>query len=150
MVIHSRESTTNDEKQAPDYSLPPRVLIVGAGLGGLLLAILREHAKIPYKVFERAQEAKPIGLVVTLNAQVQGVLEQLGIYDDLVKVSLPVLELNIYNEKLKLIMKNGPMNNKELLGYEFIVFPRPALFDLLLARIPKEKIVFKKKILKTE
>lgn len=53
-------------------------------------------------------------MVVTLNAQVQGVLEQLGIYDDLVKVSLPVLELNIYNEKLKLIMKNGPMNNKEL------------------------------------
>ena len=30
------------------------------------------------------------------------------------------------------------------------MFPRPALYDLLLAKIPKEKIVFKKKVLKTE
>lgn len=30
------------------------------------------------------------------------------------------------------------------------MFPRPVLYDLLLAKIPKEKIVFKKKVLKTE
>ncbi|KAF9326211.1 hypothetical protein BG006_010349 [Podila minutissima] len=47
-------------------------------------------------------------------------------------------------------MKNGPMDTKEFVGYDYLVFPRPVLYDLLLAKILKEKIVFKKKVLKTE
>ena len=39
----------------------PHVMIVGAGLAGLLLAILLDHAGIPYEVFERAKEIKPLG-----------------------------------------------------------------------------------------
>ncbi|KAG0376826.1 hypothetical protein BGX24_007169, partial [Mortierella sp. AD032] len=39
---------------------PPRVLIVGAGLGGLFLGILLEEAGIPYEIFERTQEIKPL------------------------------------------------------------------------------------------
>ncbi len=39
----------------------PHVLIVGAGLAGLLLAILLDHAKIPYEIYERANEIKPLG-----------------------------------------------------------------------------------------
>lgn len=33
------------------------------------------------------------------------------------------------------------------LGYDYLVFPRPVLYDLLLAKVPKEKIAFKKKVL---
>lgn len=39
----------------------PKVLIVGAGLAGLTLALLLQKANIPYEVFERAQESKPLG-----------------------------------------------------------------------------------------
>ncbi|KAG9072965.1 hypothetical protein KI688_000746 [Linnemannia hyalina] len=39
------------------------VMIVGAGLGGLTLALLLEKkAKIGYHVYERAAEVKPLGL----------------------------------------------------------------------------------------
>lgn len=41
--------------------LPPKVLISGAGLGGLFLAILLERAAIPYHIYERAAVAKPLG-----------------------------------------------------------------------------------------
>ncbi|KAG0093805.1 hypothetical protein BGZ92_001550 [Podila epicladia] len=36
------------------------------------------------------------------------------------------------------------------LGYDIIVFPRPALYDLLLAKIPKHKILFRKKVLSVQ
>jgi hypothetical protein len=40
---------------------PPHVLIAGGGLGGLFLGILLEKAGIPYTIFERATEMKPLG-----------------------------------------------------------------------------------------
>lgn len=44
-------------------SSPPRVLIVGAGIGGLTLAILLELAGIPYELFERYHENKAYGII---------------------------------------------------------------------------------------
>lgn len=41
----------------------PTVIIVGAGLAGLTLAILLEKAKIEYLIFEKASEVKPLGIV---------------------------------------------------------------------------------------
>jgi hypothetical protein len=40
---------------------PPRVLIAGGGLGGLFLGLLLEKAGIPYEIFERSAEIKPLG-----------------------------------------------------------------------------------------
>jgi hypothetical protein len=40
---------------------PPHVLIAGAGLAGLFLGILLEEAGIPYAIFERSAEIKPLG-----------------------------------------------------------------------------------------
>lgn len=39
----------------------PKVLIVGAGIGGLMLAILLKKGGIPFLIFERAKEVKPLG-----------------------------------------------------------------------------------------
>jgi len=39
------------------------VLIVGAGLAGLLLAILLDKAGIPYQIYERAASVKPLGMI---------------------------------------------------------------------------------------
>jgi len=39
----------------------PRVLIVGAGIGGLFLGIILDRAGIPYEIFERATEIKQLG-----------------------------------------------------------------------------------------
>jgi len=39
----------------------PTVLIVGAGIGGLLLGALLERASIRYSIFERAVSVKPLG-----------------------------------------------------------------------------------------
>lgn len=39
----------------------PKVLIVGAGIGGLTLGILLQKGGIDYQIFERAKEVKPLG-----------------------------------------------------------------------------------------
>ena len=40
----------------------PTVLIIGAGLGGLLFGALLEKADIPYTIFERVATVKPLGM----------------------------------------------------------------------------------------
>lgn len=39
----------------------PKVMIVGAGIGGVTLALLLLKANIPFSLFERAKEVKPLG-----------------------------------------------------------------------------------------
>ncbi|KAF8944549.1 hypothetical protein BGZ47_004105 [Haplosporangium gracile] len=65
----------------------PLVLIVGAGVARLFLAILLERAGIPYQIYERAKGVT-LGAVMSLNARVFPVIEQLGLYKELLKVSL--------------------------------------------------------------
>src|SRR5690554_6534803 len=55
----------HSEKTKKQEPLPSnrssRVLIVGAGLEGLFLAILLERLGIPFYLFERATRIKPLG-----------------------------------------------------------------------------------------
>lgn len=39
----------------------PHVVIVGAGLAGLLLAILLDQASISWEIYERSKEIRPLG-----------------------------------------------------------------------------------------
>ena len=60
---------SHDEPQAKYPSQPPpigdgknpHVVIAGAGVAGLFLAILLDRAGIPYQIYERAREVKPLG-----------------------------------------------------------------------------------------
>lgn len=47
---------------AVEQPKPFHVLISGAGVGGLMLAILLDKAGIDFSVFERAKSVKPLGI----------------------------------------------------------------------------------------
>ncbi|KAF9984940.1 hypothetical protein BGZ75_003511 [Mortierella antarctica] len=127
---------------------PPKVLIVGAGLAGLFLAILLERANIPYHIFERAAKVKQLGAVLVLDASILAVFEQLGLFDDLMAISFPVRRFRMFHGDMSVIAEFSPGKDiKKLVGYDYIVFPRPDLYDLLLTKVPTEKISFGKKIL---
>ncbi|KAF8944547.1 hypothetical protein BGZ47_004103 [Haplosporangium gracile] len=107
-------------------------------------------AGIPYQIYERAQKVKPLGGVMSLNASILPALEQLGLYDELKKVSLPATGgFHIYNSSMSLIAK-VKSELSEVIGYDRAVFPRAEFYEVLLAKIPAEKIHFSKKVMSLE
>ncbi|KAG0305562.1 hypothetical protein BGZ98_003939 [Dissophora globulifera] len=136
-----------DSNRVYAASSPPRVIIVGAGISGVFLAILLERANIPYQIFERASAVKQLGAVMSLNVNILPVFEQLGLYDDLMNISFTSPGMNIYGENMKKIAYRGNETLKETIGYDFIVFSRPKLYDLLLAQLSPNKVLFGKKVL---
>ncbi|KAG0305464.1 hypothetical protein BGZ98_004085 [Dissophora globulifera] len=128
----------------------PEVLIVGAGLGGIMLGILLEQIGIPYRIFERATKLKPLGSVMTLGPTILPIFEQLGLLDDIIKISLPCKSLDMYNPQLNKIGSIDLSPHKDTGGYENYLFARPRLYELMLNHIPPEKLTMGKKILRIE
>ncbi|KAF9392198.1 hypothetical protein CPC16_003509 [Podila verticillata] len=120
-------SETTESRPTPKS---PFVLISGAGLGGLTLALLLEQAKINYAVFERAVKVKPLGLL-----------------DELLSICMPGKDLDIYRENMTRIGGVEGQYYKDITGYDTVFFWRPDLYDWLLSKIPASKIHMSKKIL---
>ncbi|KAF9283053.1 hypothetical protein BGZ68_005603, partial [Mortierella alpina] len=125
----------------------PQVLIIGAGLGGLMTALLLEHAGISYSVYERAPKVKPLGVLMSLGANILPVFEQLGLYKPLMEIAFPIIRMNMYTENMDEIGVVEVDDSKTLIGYDAICFPRPDLYDLILSQVPNEKIHFNKKVI---
>ncbi|KAI1316266.1 hypothetical protein EDD11_010174 [Mortierella claussenii] len=126
---------------------PPRVMIVGAGIAGVFLGILLDRANIPYEIYERATSVKQLGAVMSLNVNILPVFEQLNLLDDLMKISFTSPGMNVYSENMKKIAYRGNEGIKEAVGYDYVVFSRPQLYDMLLSKLPPNKVQFGKKVL---
>ncbi|KAH7038652.1 hypothetical protein BKA57DRAFT_539701 [Linnemannia elongata] len=124
---------------------PPKVLIVGAGLAGLYLGLLLETAGIPYEVFERIAEVKPLGGVMALSGNILCSFEQMGIFDEMVRVSKPTYDATYYSAELKKTAHICVQD--ELTGYKRLLFARPELYNVLFNKIPTHKIHMSKKVL---
>ncbi|KAF9122803.1 hypothetical protein BGW39_009484 [Mortierella sp. 14UC] len=124
----------------------PTVLIVGAGLGGLLLGALLEKAGVPYKIFERAPCVKPLGSALSVGPLVLTVLQQLGVYDEFLSISKYMTQIAMYNESLKPYKPTDYSLVEEFTGYGYHIVTRPQLYDLILRQVPSDKILFGKKV----
>ncbi|KAF9903441.1 hypothetical protein EC991_003814 [Linnemannia zychae] len=126
---------------------PPRVLIAGAGLAGLFLGVLLEKAGIPYDIYERTAEIKPIGAIMCLSASILPAFEQLGLYEELRSISKPGGGLaTFYTDDLKVVSSSRSLPD-DLVGYDPAFFGRPDLYNMLFKKIPSEKIHMSKKVL---
>ncbi|KAF9352368.1 hypothetical protein BGX26_009813 [Mortierella sp. AD094] len=77
------------------------VMIVGGGIGGLMLGTIFERLNISYHIFEQATELRALGSTMTLGPNILPVFEQLGMLEELKKISHPCPTLNVYNSKLE-------------------------------------------------
>ncbi|KAG0010615.1 hypothetical protein BGZ80_001313, partial [Entomortierella chlamydospora] len=137
-------------QDTPETNPRPGVLIIGAGIAGLTLATLLEQINIPYHIFERAAEVKPLGSAMSFTGSLFPALEQLGIYEELEKVSKTYTHIDFFNARIKKMGSFSVDENHIASGYKNLIFSRPRFYETLLKRVPEQKISFRKKVLRTE
>ncbi|KAK5823632.1 hypothetical protein F5H01DRAFT_334891 [Linnemannia elongata] len=132
-------STTTNEK--------PTVLIVGAGLGGLMLGALLEKSGVPYNIFERAAAVKPLGSAMSVGPTLLPIFQQLGIYDDILSIGKYITHTETYKESLDPYRPTDHRPIEEFAGYGQYIVARPKFYDIILKQVPPEKIHFGKRVL---
>ncbi|KAF9410196.1 hypothetical protein BGZ94_001724 [Podila epigama] len=125
-----------------------KVVIVGAGIGGLTLGVLLEKAGIPYVIVERNNEVKRYGAPQAFGCNVMGLFRQLRMEEDFLAHAKPTLHLEVFNEDMESILRFENKNQKATGGSHMYIIPRPDLIDMLVARIPPHKFEFGKRVLK--
>ncbi|KAG0015129.1 hypothetical protein BGZ80_010032 [Entomortierella chlamydospora] len=78
------------------------------------------------------------------------VFEQLGLFDELMSISLPCTGINMLDPEFNFMTGLDYGQHKEKTGYDMVMFPRPKLHRLLQSHVPEEKIVYSKKVLSLE
>ncbi|KAF9103061.1 hypothetical protein BGX29_003858 [Mortierella sp. GBA35] len=127
-------------------SSTPTVLIVGAGLGGLVLGALLEKASIPYAIFERAAAVKPLGSGHLIGPSLLPLFAQLGIEEEFKTLGRRITSYTITREVNPLFTIDC-LAEQEYSGYCSYTVARPTLYDLLLKQVPAHKVLFGKRVL---
>src|SRR5690349_24270302 len=91
------------------------VIIVGAGIGGLTLALALHQANIPCRVFESAPAIKPIGVGINLLPHATKELAALGLEADLARAAIATTDATFFNRFGQLIYQE-PLGRAA--GYE--------------------------------
>src|SRR5262245_62032657 len=124
------------------------VLIVGAGIGGLTLALSLHQLGIACRVFEAAPEIKPLGVGINLLPHGMRELTELGLQERLAKIAVETKELCFYNRFGQAIFREP---RGRFAGYDWpqLSIHRADLHQVLLEaakeRMGREAIVLNRK-----
>jgi 2-polyprenyl-6-methoxyphenol hydroxylase-like FAD-dependent oxidoreductase len=89
--------TTPSPHPAHPRSGRPPIAIVGAGIGGLVLALELDRAGIPFTLYEGAPELRPLGVGINLLPHATEVLAGIGVLDRLLDIAVETKESVFYN-----------------------------------------------------
>ncbi|KAG0205053.1 hypothetical protein BGX28_003217 [Mortierella sp. GBA30] len=129
----------------------PKVLIVGAGIAGLTLGMLLEKAEIPYDIFERVAEVKPLGELdkrsaIFLGDNIVPIFKQCGIYDEFISLAKQGYFIQFYNESREIELILDFTAREKMGGAKGCIIARPKLCDLLHRQIPQERFHMSKMV----
>jgi 2-polyprenyl-6-methoxyphenol hydroxylase-like FAD-dependent oxidoreductase len=120
------------------------VIILGAGIGGLTLALSLHQAGIACRVYEAVPELKPLGVGVNLLPHAVRELTELGLLDALDKVGVRTQESVFFTEHGQLIFREAAGQHA---GYDWPQFSihrgdlQTVLYEETLRRLGPDSVV---------
>lgn len=114
--------------------------IIGAGIGGLTTAIALSKKGIHTRVFEQAEEIKPIGAGIILANNAMQVYEKLGLKEEIEKYGNPISSLKITKPNLRPLSKIDLTYFERKYQTKNIAIHRGILQQLLLNRLGKTEL----------
>lgn len=90
-----------------ETSKQTEVIVLGAGIGGLTLALSLHQAGIPCRVYEAVPELKPLGVGINLLPHAARELSELGLQPALDKVGVRTLESVFFNSHGQLAFREA-------------------------------------------
>src|SRR5947209_3405463 len=122
------------------------ISIVGGGIAGLTTAIALDQIGLPVKVFEAAEEIKPIGAGLILMQESVNALESLRVSNNLWKKVKPYSTLMVCDKKGELLMQ---LNNRTSKGEikPLYSITRSDLYGMLVGRFDNRKLVLGKEVI---
>ena len=89
----TRPAVVPDSRAAPSGE----VAIVGAGIGGLTLALALHRAGVACRVYEAAAEIRPLGVGINVLPHASAVLQSLGVLGELERIAVVTREAAFFN-----------------------------------------------------
>ncbi|KAF9996934.1 hypothetical protein BGZ80_009118 [Entomortierella chlamydospora] len=116
-----------------------KVLIVGAGIGGLLLGYCLERAGIDYVILERAPRPHTTKTTIQFTANTLHAIDQLGLLEEVLKISKPITGVTLHKHSMSVVGRIDFLFHKE----------RAEFCRILMSRMRPDRIQWGRKVLET-
>ena len=125
----------------PSPSDGPRVLIAGAGIGGLCAALALLQRGFDVDVYEQARELKEVGAGIQISANGTRALHALGVLENLKRLSCEAegKEIRLWNTGRTWKLFDLGAASVERYGFPYLTVYRPDLLEVLAGAVRAEK-----------
>lgn len=127
-----------------------KVTIIGAGIGGLTLAIALEKKGIEVEIFEAASAFGKVGAGIVLAINAMQIYERLGLSKALKARGNSLKTMAITDANLKMLAGNELAYFEAKYNLNNIAIHRATLHEVLLAELPSTPLYLNKKLKKLE
>ena len=124
--------------------------IIGAGIGGLTLAVALKQKGIPFQIFEQAEEMKAVGAGIILGNNAMQVYDKLGLANELLEKGNRISKLSITESNLKPMSTIDLADFEKRIGVANLAIPRGDLQTLLLSKLEEGDLNTGKKLIDLE
>ncbi|WP_271711708.1 FAD-dependent monooxygenase [Marinigracilibium pacificum] len=118
--------------------------IIGAGIGGLSIALAFEKLGIDYHIYEKSPVLNEVGAGIWLAPNALQILEYLNLLEEVKSTGNSIDRITIGKRDLTPISDTDQQFVKEHFGYSSIAIHRAKLQNLLFNKIPSSKITLGK------
>jgi 2-polyprenyl-6-methoxyphenol hydroxylase-like FAD-dependent oxidoreductase len=127
-----------------------KIIIVGAGIGGLTTALALLQKGFDVDIYEAASEIKSVGAGIVMANNAMQVFEQLGVREQIEKAGCKISNIKITDESLHTIQSSSLITFEKKYGVYNVAIHRAALQTILADAIGRDKIHLGKRLLRIE